>query len=332
MGRMFSRMGADPLTGHRMGAETSAGGVLVSPVIVTEDTKSRAMELTPTGATLSRLFTITGIDDPVEAQTFGPAVGSLFPGGLRAVRRVMGVLTDQTVGTPILRLTVEYERERSGGTVFQDRDDFRISGESVNIKQVRTNDDVVHFPVGSKASEDGRTIGLVRSTNRSAEAEGVNVLDPILIYSATRHFDDLTTTQLRQITCLQGRVNSDEFFGFPFGEVLFLGATINDMRDQGVWQVRYEFQIRFNRTGASALQIVLTGDDGTGTAPINVNKEGWQYLTFTLADKGDLAAPQFAHVWSVLERGDFNTLPNIGTSIPWENRPAFPPILSFPPP
>lgn len=324
--RMFSRMGISQGNGARIGAETTApGGTLINPVIVKEKTGSREVEMTPTGARMTRLFNIIGLDDTIEAQTFGPPVGDVFPGGLVAVRRLTEVDTDQKKGAPILTLTVTYERERGQGVTFQDRDDFRLSGESVNIKQVKTDDDAAHFPEGSAASEDGRMIGYNKNT---LEAEGVSVLDPILSYTATRHLNSLSTAQITAITNLQGMVNKGDFFEFKDGEVLFLGANIQDLRNQGVWRVVYEFQIRKNRTNGGSLKINLLGDDGNDAEPTTVPKEGWQFLTFNLADKGDKSAPQYAHVWDVYEKEAFTTLPGLGTVTPWANRSTFPPILS----
>lgn len=338
MARMFSRVGGkdNPGGAHRMGAETSADGTLAilgepgSGVILTEKSGSRAVELTPTGARMIRLFDIVGEVDTIVAQTIGPPVGSLFPGGLRAVKRNTSVATDQIRGDPVLLLQVDYEREQDPGSTFLDRDDFRISGETVQIKQVKSDADAKHFPPSSKASEDGRTIGLA---NNRTEAEGVAVLDPILGYTATRFLDDITTDEIRAITELQGKVNKGDFYGFPEGEVLYLGGNIIDMRDQGVFQVRHEFQIRFNRTD-SPLEIFLLGDAGSGAgSKVSIPKEGWQYLTFNLSQKpGDVAASRYAHVWNVFEKGAFiGSLPGLGTETPWENRPAFPPILSSPP-
>lgn len=318
--RMFSRMGISSGNGARIGAEvTVPGGELVNPIIVKEKTGSREIELTPTGARMTRLFNIIGLSDTVEAQTYGPPVGDEFPGGLVATRRTTVVDTDQIKGQPILTLTVHYERERGGGVSFQDRDDFRLSGESVNIKQVKKDSDAAHFG-GGGASEDGRMIGYNRNT---LEAEGVSVLDPILGYTATRHLNSLTTAQVTAITNLQGRVNQGKFFGFNDGEVLFLGANIQDLRNQGVWRVVYEFQIRKNRT----IALSLSGDEGNDSN-VSVQKKGWQFLTFTLSDKGDKAAPQYAHVWDVYEKKSFSTLPGLGTQTPWEGRSVFPPILS----
>lgn len=322
--RMSSRMGQGSGNGARIGAETSAGGVLVNPVVVKEATGSREMELTPTNARMTRIFHVIGLDDTFEAQTFGPHVGELFAGGLVAVRKNVSVVTDQARGKPVLTLTVHYERETKEGVTFKDRDDFRLSGESVNIKQVRKDSDAKHFPAGSSASEDGRMIGYNKNT---LEAEGVSALDPILGYTATRHLNGLTTVQILAILNLQGRVNSAPFFGLASGEVLFVGANIQDMRNQGVWRVTYEFQIRQNRTGGNSLTLTLSGDLGID-ADVAVAKEGWQYLTFNLADKGDKAAPQYAHVWNVYEKANIVGLPGLGTATPWENRSTFPPILS----
>ncbi len=327
--RMSSRMGIGGGNGARIGAETSAGGALINPVVVKEATGSREMELTPTGARMVRIFHLIGLDDTFEAQTFGPPVGDVFPGGLVAVRRKISVQTDQKRGKAILTLTVHYERETGEGVTFQDRDDFRLSGESVNIKQVRKDSDAKHFTSSGLtttggAVEDGRMIGYNKNT---LEAEGVSVLDPIIGYTATRHLNGLTTAQVIAIMNLQGKVNSATFFGLESGQVLFVGANIQDMRNQGKWRVTYEFQIRQNRTGANPLIITLSGDDGTDD-DAQVEKEGWQFLTFTLSDKGDKAAPRFAHVWDVYEKADILGLPELGTATPWEGRSVFPPILS----
>ncbi|MFQ5546180.1 MAG: hypothetical protein ACE5FE_09395, partial [Acidiferrobacterales bacterium] len=259
----------------------------------------------------------------------------LFAGSLRAVgQSLTSVGGTDDILKPLLRGTVRYERKQGSGVQFLETDDFSFGGETINIKQVSEPANARHYDETGQvdtgpATDAGTSINADPNTG---EAEGVNVLDPIMNYTAVRYIDGITTDQARTILSLEGKVNSGDFFGFEPGEVLFVNGGAQDMRAQGVYKLTYNFQMRLNRTGSNPLVIALTGEDPKADpVAVQIDKEGWEYLVLQSSLTDEEAVNQFAHVYTVFETASFSALPNLGTTTPWENRPEFPPTLSFPP-
>ncbi|MEM0982682.1 MAG: hypothetical protein AAGI17_01890 [Planctomycetota bacterium] len=85
--------------------------------------------------------------------------------------------------------------------------------------------------------------------NADGTVEGVDIRTPIEFYSETHYvaFSTVTTLYVDTIRSLASTVNNAVFKGLNAGEVLFLGANIDLVRED-LYEIRYEFEIRRNTT------------------------------------------------------------------------------------
>ncbi|MEL6396590.1 MAG: hypothetical protein AAFQ71_11400 [Planctomycetota bacterium] len=121
-------------------------------------------------------------------------------------------------------------------------------------------------PMGETATDYAGAI----NQDEDGNIEGVDVVVPRLTLAVSEWFAPASITQSfkRTIADLTGTVNNATFRGWAAGEVLFLGARINPIRDD-LQQVDYEFAIEANVTGftiAPGFSIDKKGHEVTWTA------------------------------------------------------------------
>jgi hypothetical protein len=116
----------------------------------------------------------------------------------------------------------------------------------------------------------------------------------------------ITADQIRNLARATGYVNSDVFFGFQPGEMLFLGAD-GEQGTETETSVGYEFDARENAEGAKALTI---GDI------VNVHKQGHDYLWVRYVDEEDEDCPvknaKHVYIERVYKRTGFQLLFGFG--------------------
>lgn len=164
---------------------------------------------------------------------------------------------------------------------------------------------------------DGRTAGVYNNsigvTDRGID--GVDIVIGKLSLTLTTYVaEDLLDARYRNtLLGLTGTVNSDKFFGFKPGEVLFLGCDaertdVDQETQELLVRLVYEFALEPNRTAALGNPIT-----GIGSLP-DIDKDGHDYLWIRSEDFEDKVAklkvkiPAEAHVERVYRREKFRAL------------------------
>ncbi len=162
---------------------------------------------------------------------------------------------------------------------------------------------------GRIPSDTGNGIGV---SDRGVA--GVDILIPELSMTISTHIEeDLIDQRYRnQLFWQTGTVNSDMFYGFAPGEVMFAGATAERSsvdQDTQALLVRlvFKFDLQPNETAANGRAIRIAN-----LPPID--KQGWDYLDIRTEAKEDTEAklkvyePFEAHVHRIYRRTSFAAL------------------------
>jgi hypothetical protein len=157
---------------------------------------------------------------------------------------------------------------------------------------------------GTRKYGTGPTFGGLINC-RDGKVEGVEITQPVMTFSETRSFLNVSNAYRNFLYRMTGRVNSGAFKGCAAGEVLFMGAR---GRKQGRenWTVQFNFACSENIVN---LQIA-------GGAIVVSSKLGWEYLWVYYEDKVDsdrlIPFPQAAYVEQTYRLGNFASI-GIGT-------------------
>jgi hypothetical protein len=136
---------------------------------------------------------------------------------------------------------------------------------------------------------------------RDGKVEGVEITQPVMTFSETRSFLNVTNAYRNFLYRMTGRVNSVAFKGTAPGECLFMGAR---GRKQGRdnWTVQFNFACSENIEGLSL----------AGGAITVASKLGWEYLWMYYEDKEDsdrlIPFPQAAYVEQTYRLADLTAL------------------------
>ncbi len=291
---------------------------------------SRATKITADGSGNSRevKFFVTGTDDIDEATN---AILSELQASLQLAHASRIVIADalqiEQIGPQSFSGSMDYaalQAEGGGGgggggankptAVGEVTFSFDGSGGSFNLLEA-----FAQTKYGTNAPDHEKRINV----NGDGEVEGVEIVVPQLSLTLTQKFAGATITLpwLRSLVLATGCTNSDTWFGFEPGEVLFLGPTgqqpLHFMSDGNVTlgdrDVSFRFAVSPNLTG-------LTFGDITGVA-----KSGHDYLWVKYAQKKDSTgkamtkAPIGVYVSQVYRRIAFSGL---GLSNPSTNYPV----------
>ena len=191
---------------------------------------------------------------------------------------------------------------------FKVRTTLSITGEQAHITQ--SYDTVGAYSAdGGSPPDFGGAIGVTRD-----RVEGVDIVVPRIEYSEefTWQWGQVNAAYLAILQNLAGKVNSGTFRGRAAGEVLFVGAEVNQSAgspSETELTIAYRFAISPN---VSNLQV------GSITIP---SKRGWDYLWVRYEQEvrprmggGEklLLQPRYAYVEQVYQYADFGLL-GIGT-------------------
>jgi len=111
--------------------------------------------------------------------------------------------------------------------------------------------------------------------------QGVDIMVPSIEFSETYTRDESWLSNydvIRALTTKAGRVLSEEFRGFPSGEVMYKGCDIS--RSSNVVKFTYHFAVSPNR------EDIVIGDVTVGL------KRGWEYLWVRYLDQWDETAQE----------------------------------------
>lgn len=133
-------------------------------------------------------------------------------------------------------------------------------------------------------------------------AQGVEIVVPQWRETTTKTYTDaqVTPTFKQVIYGLNGKVNNAVYRGFQPGEVLFLGADLDQRPAEGLWDVTYRFAMNPNLTGIEIGEIEV------------FDAKGWEYVWTRTVETDDGAGitrkPTHAFVEQVYEPGDLSLL------------------------
>lgn len=126
--------------------------------------------------------------------------------------------------------------------------------------------------------------------------DGVDIVVPVFSFSEThwKVAEDVDDAYMMTVMELTGKVNDNTFRGFAAGEVLFLGAELDQRKVRGDYEIKYHFSVKKNKTNLSVGSI-------TGIA-----KKGWEYL-WIIKDEDTEGNPYISSVSveQVYEYGNF---------------------------
>jgi len=129
--------------------------------------------------------------------------------------------------------------------------------------------------------------------------DGVDKTVPKLEMTIKRTFAVLTPKYLQVLRDLTGTVNNAKFFRFEAGEVLFLGATIDQSKNG--WDLSFSFAISKNEANPQI-----------GNGMTFATKKGWHYVWCSYNDNTDantlIAQPIYAYLEKIYEEENFARL------------------------
>jgi hypothetical protein len=186
-------------------------------------------------------------------------------------------------------------------TVNESTFSFSVSMETVRITQSRSH--IATYP-SSAISYNGAIDYDGENVN------GCEIIVPKTQFSQTKIWPSTVTFQtlLTQVsTVAAAPVNTDAFYGFEPGEVLFLGASGSrrGVSETSEWEISYEFAVAKNLVNYE----VAPGSD---PAIIITSAHGWYYVSCEYRDQEYsgryVKLPYAAHVERVYDESAFSVL------------------------
>lgn len=197
-------------------------------------------------------------------------------------------------------ITVQYTRYKNA-EVGSYTWDFDTTGGTVHVTHAKES--IMRYGAGVAAETGAAAATNIPKHNqaigvdRSGDVAGTEIVIPAMKFNVHfRHpLGQITIAQAKFLHNLTGKVNSTPFFGFPAGEVLFLGARGSDGAAAEA-EASYSFAMSANATGL------------TIGAVTSVAKNGWEYLWITYKDavsaSGKASQPEFVYVERLYDTAD----------------------------
>jgi hypothetical protein len=149
---------------------------------------------------------------------------------------------------------------------------------------------------GRPVPDNNRAIGITQD----GEVAGCDRMSPHFEWSTTRTFGFVTLGYFRSLYKLVGTVNDNTFYGFPSGECLFTGASLQSKQEENVTMV-FKFACQPNQTFIEICPGLIVP-----------SKKGWEYLWVSyknVNDAGQLTQkPFYAFVEQIYDYGDFRKI------------------------
>jgi len=172
---------------------------------------------------------------------------------------------------------------------------FDISVVSEHITQSKQTIDRAGPNFGF-APNNEQAIGITQD----GEVTGVDRMSPHFEWSLTRTFGYITLDYLNLLYTLTGKVNNDIFYGYPKGDVLFMGASMQAKGTENA-TVSYKFACQ-----PTVLNINLR------PGLVVPKKEGWQYLWVSYKNVNDVGQltqqPFYYYVEKIYDYADFSLI------------------------
>jgi hypothetical protein len=250
-----------------------------------------------------RTYLVTEATDPATAIT---SALSLAPTAIGIWYRSAAVASE-TKRQDVYEITVTWSPRSptSGSAPRRTKTEFDFGSETQRIKYAYAT--TAYKRTTSPALPD---VDLNEAINwkKGEGVEGVDIPSPTFSVRITNQYaaSEVGANYFAALAAARCTVNSDPFWGWEAGEVLFLGATgSHDEGEQYPWTITFSFAFNDNVTDAD-----LPGITG-------VAKKGWEYLETVSADglNTDVIEPalNYAYVHQVHKETAFSSL-NVGDS------------------
>jgi len=265
------------------------------------------------GQSFIRCWRVTGATDAIDAAGAAgiPEYGDEYEETGLLVRNI-DVEQEESYGAYFITATYSYSpggqsdkpSDPAAGDEFVTLD---FSGQTVNTKVAYSQD--VYDP--DLIEEVSKLIGVADD----GTVEGVDVYAPAgqLVVTQWKNPDDVTSAFLASILGVYGTVNSEEYYEFAAGTLLFTGFRIAN-RAEELWELEFTFRISPNL--AQADMPVLVDYNGE-TINFTAGKKGWEYMwvkeiSKPLAGK-KVSRIREAYIAQVYKTDDFTGLALAGT-------------------
>ena len=292
-------------------------------ITIKEQVPSRNLQETSEGRRLTRIFVITGTDDPPEAGGLGPQIGDTYDasigdsGGtetdtsLIATSRALSPLAVDTT-IKAIKLVVEYGEADLTPSGLNRQVSLDITGESTHIERAISQ---THFPTSRANDLDDEWGKIIGPKNKEGEIVGADKLDTKVSYAETHFRNRLSTSYIVTLLTLHGKVNTSIFRGFAAKTILFEGVNARRLPN-GQWELSYKFSIAPFAVESRFDDFIK--DDGT-TETDNVLVSGHQFLWLDVVESKNATSGELekklrsAHVADIYDDADFGAL-DIGTN------------------
>jgi hypothetical protein len=191
---------------------------------------------------------------------------------------------------------ISFKQPEIGEFKFQ----WETTGGTAKITQAKER--IAEHGVGGVPPDTKGAIGVTED----GQVEGCEIVIPVFKWTETHQlssaFADWDYSQI--LKAITGRVNDDNFRGFPLGQVRFDGAVGGGSnKDPEIVEVTFHFAQQDD-----ALNVTV----GEMT---EIDKHGWEYshvLYLTMEDKKNVKQPRAVYIDRVYDAADFSLL-GIGT-------------------
>ena len=275
------------------------------PLSFTEKLDSRKW-VTGDNPSVELVYILTGTSDDVSAKTLATnSTAATYQGLVRQSIEVQPEWVDTNTTDGSWIVTVRYGL-KTPPVVGQTRIKFSTTGGTQHVTQSRSTVNR-YAPAGKTAPDFKGAIGVTHDA-----VEGVDIAAPVFKFQVSKIFASEGAPSLGDLYNLTAKVNSGTFtvtdtvtgrsITLAAGECLFEGAQDGGDREDGSFELQFDFAGSPNRTGITVGSI-------TG-----IVKKGWEYLWVRYADSEDAAAkaivkrPVAAYVEQLFESGDFSAL------------------------
>lgn len=240
------------------------------PGTIYERPMSRPFEVSASGQMITLQYFVSGESDEDAAFALVTATAPVSSGVMARTR-----IKCDRVGPAEWFADVEYspiDSERAVGTAPTTPTAPASTDPLNSAFTIDTSSQTVHITQSIATISATKSTGAFVPDNAKAigvtteRVEGTDIYVPALQWTRTVRRSTVTLAYLVTLYALSGRVNNAAFYGFPAGEVLYLGCT-GSLTSQGYWELTHKFACAPNQVSV---------DVGGGITV--AAKKGWEYL------------------------------------------------------
>jgi hypothetical protein len=249
-----------------------------------------------------RTYLVTEATDPATAITSALALAPTYIG----IWYRSAATAAETKRQDIYEITVTWSPHSptsGGGAPRRTKTEFDFGSETQRMKYAYAT---TKYKASSSLPDEDRHLAI--NWRKGEGVDGVDIPSPTFSVRITNQYaaSEVNANYFAALAAARCTVNSDAFWGWEAGEVLFLGATgSHDEGENYPWTITFSFAFNDNVSDAD-----LPGITG-------VAKKGWEYLETVSADglNTDVIEPalNYAFVHQVHKLTAFSAL-NVGAS------------------